>query len=260
MDLTAGGHCIHNWSNAKVRLCGWLFSISSDHTQLHRTPSGFSCKHAAPGAEVNFSTVPATCRCSHATFKLFTFTLFPSLVSLLQEIISQESHEPAIQRSQEASTSRSSHTGTGCCSSTYSYLLSDHQTNLTKSSKKPISIRSQQGQLLGVAEAADELCQWFQAMYSDTSQCSDSPMPTTMDWPFSLWEIRKSFKQLSVYKAVSLHYAPAPYWRQLEQVFSHKLQEFGEHCVVPGCLPSEWGTALSPSSPSHPRRPTLLLI
>ena len=112
-----------------------------------------------------------------------------------------------------------------------------------KTPKQPISLRSQQGHLLGVDEAADELCRWFQAMYSDPTQSSPPSLPVPMVWPFRLEEIRKSFKQLSVFKAVAPHYAPAPYWRQLEHVVAVKLQEYGELCAARDCWPEEWGTS-----------------
>ena len=112
-----------------------------------------------------------------------------------------------------------------------------------KTPKQPISLRSQQGHLLGVDEAADELCRWFQAMYSDHTQNSQPSQHVPMTWPFSLAEIRKSLKQLSVFKAVAPHYAPAPYWRQLEHVVAVKLQEYGQLCAARGWWPEEWGTS-----------------
>ena len=129
-----------------------------------------------------------------------------------------------------------------------------------KAPKKQISLRSAQGQLLGVDEAADELHSWFKAMYSDNSSDSSRPSDSTIHWPFTDTEIMRSFRSLSVNKAVSPHYAPAPFWKSLFRIFTLKLQELGEHCQTQGQTPLEWGcsTVIFLTKPSkkadHPSR------
>ena len=129
-----------------------------------------------------------------------------------------------------------------------------------KAPKKQISLRSAQGHLLGVEEAADELLSWFMAMYSDNSTDSYKPLDTALRWPFTETEIMRSFRNLSVHKAVSPHYAPAPFWKTLFRLFTLKLHELGEHCQTQGRTPLEWGcsTVIFLTKPSkkadHPSR------
>ena len=72
--------------------------------------------------------------------------------------------------------------------------------------RKQIHLRGAQGQLLGPDEAADHLCQWFRAMYSDSQEhqyTSDQ-----LQWPFHEHALQQSLLHLPAHKAVSPHYAP----------------------------------------------------
>ena len=143
-------------------------------------------------------------------FKWHVFTLFPSMVSLLQEIIPEKSHESKIQRSQEAAPTRSSSTGKGGSHSTrYTKLLSDHPSSFSQdtqatnfpqiSTGTPTWCGRSRGRALSMVSSH---VLRYHSKFSTITACP-------MVWPFSLEEIRKSFKQLSVFKAVAPHYAPA---------------------------------------------------
>ena len=112
-----------------------------------------------------------------------------------------------------------------------------------KMPKKPILLRSEQGHLLGAEEAADLLQQWFANIYeADLRGSTDTPLEP-FQWTFDRVDIFDSMTKLNLYKALSPHYMPAPYWRALEDVFADKLTELGLACQLQGKTPAEWGTS-----------------
>ena len=112
-----------------------------------------------------------------------------------------------------------------------------------KMPKKPILLRSEQGQLLGAAEAADLLQQWFANIYADNNRGSIDKTLDPFQWPFDRFELYDSLTKLNLYKALSPHYMPASYWRALEDIFADKLTELGIECQLQGKTPAEWGTS-----------------
>ena len=112
-----------------------------------------------------------------------------------------------------------------------------------KTPKKPILLRSDQGQLLGAEEAADLLQTWFASIYADDSKGSNDTNQIHFQWIFDRVDIYDSLTKLNRYKAVSPHYMPAPYWRALEDTFADKLVELGIECQLQGKTPVDWGTS-----------------
>ena len=112
-----------------------------------------------------------------------------------------------------------------------------------KAPKKPILLRSDQGQLLGAEEAADMLQTWFADIYADHTRGASATSLAPFQWTFDRADIYDSLTKLNLYKAVSPHYMPAPYWRVLEDTFADKLSELGIECQLQGMIPAEWGTS-----------------
>ena len=112
-----------------------------------------------------------------------------------------------------------------------------------KMPKRPILLRSDQGQLLGAEEAADLLQTWFADVYADHTKGASTTSLDPFQWTFDRTDIFDSLTKLNLYKAVSPHYMPAPYWRVLEDTFADKLSELGLECQLQGMTPAEWGTS-----------------
>ena len=100
-----------------------------------------------------------------------------------------------------------------------------------------IQLRSKTGELLGPADAADELQTWFASLY----HASDlTPQPNVCHWPFTADELQYGLSHLPAMKALDPAYAPAPFWKMTSATISPFLHEHFVHCCEQGALPSCW--------------------
>ena len=118
-----------------------------------------------------------------------------------------------------------------------------------------VNIRSNNGDLLQPAQAADELQEWFSALYyADKAPTS----PHEFCWPFSDFDFQKGLQNIPLAKALDPQYAPAPFWRWAAEPISEKLAEFFNTCSKDGNLPSSWSSGhicFLPKSRSRTQRP-----
>ena len=103
---------------------------------------------------------------------------------------------------------------------------------------KRIQLRSDTGELLGPAAAADELHAWFRDLYNAEDTL---PTPGHGQWPFTHDELNQGLLHLPAFKALDPQYAPAPLWKLMAEDITHYLHPFFDECFAYGQLPSCWG-------------------
>ena len=110
-----------------------------------------------------------------------------------------------------------------------------------KQSFRRIQLRSATGALLGPADAADSLCDWYRELYSAQDEHSVSQ---NFSWPFSEAEFRAGLQRLPSFKALAPDYAPAPIWQAAATSAAAYLQPYFEYCSSFGSLPSCWSNGV----------------
>lgn len=100
-----------------------------------------------------------------------------------------------------------------------------------------VQLRSDTGTLLGPAEAADALQQWYTGLYD----APDSNLsPESFHWPFTAEHMQDALLQLPAFKALASPYAPAPIWKMAASSISAYLQPYLIDSSDHGNLPKCW--------------------
>jgi exonuclease III len=104
---------------------------------------------------------------------------------------------------------------------------------------KQILLRSEQGELLGPADAADWLQRWYHDLYSDGDS---SFLISDFTWPFTQEEFTQGLQSLPVHKALVPAFTPAPFWKYGAVPISQYLAKMFHDCCDAKDFPDSWST------------------